>query len=433
MALLLCSPVSGNAAPGSNDTAQAKLSLPSVGAGFGMMSYFGTVGRTSKLHVGGFTGIRPAYHVNVEERLSDLFAVSVNFTSGHVAGDDHNVSDNLNFESKITQFGAEVVFPFDNGYIMKRGSHVVPFVSLGIGFLSYRPFTDSLDKKGQPYNYWSDGSIRSRPEGIPGSTLINRDYVYETALSGTKSTVSIPFGFGFRIKISNRISTRLNFVYNYTLAKNIDGVTDSKINDQYLYSSVSVHYDFEKNRKEEETNKLYEKVDWEAIANLDSDEDGVKDTEDKCPGTPKGVKVDEVGCPLDTDGDGVPDYLDKEPNTKKGAKVDEHGVHLDFKKIAAYQKQLASWDSVFASRSKAFNESPSMQKLKEIEDAEKQHPRTNEISKVKIPELFKDVDKDHNGFISVKELNGAIDAFFSGENTLTVDQVNRLIDFFFEQ
>jgi OOP family OmpA-OmpF porin len=62
---------------------------------------------------------------------------------------------------------------------------------------------------------------------------------------------------------------------------------------------------------------------------VDSDGDGVYDDKDKCPGTPKGVKVDAVGCPLDTDGDGVYDYLDKCPDTPKGVKVDAVGCPLD--------------------------------------------------------------------------------------------------------
>jgi OOP family OmpA-OmpF porin len=62
---------------------------------------------------------------------------------------------------------------------------------------------------------------------------------------------------------------------------------------------------------------------------LDSDGDGVADYLDKCPGTPKGVKVDKVGCPLDSDGDGVADYLDKCPGTPKGVKVDKVGCPLD--------------------------------------------------------------------------------------------------------
>ncbi len=62
---------------------------------------------------------------------------------------------------------------------------------------------------------------------------------------------------------------------------------------------------------------------------LDSDHDGVPDSRDKCPNTPRGVKVDKDGCPLDSDGDGVPDYLDKCPNTPKGVAVDSVGCPLD--------------------------------------------------------------------------------------------------------
>jgi OOP family OmpA-OmpF porin len=58
---------------------------------------------------------------------------------------------------------------------------------------------------------------------------------------------------------------------------------------------------------------------------MDSDGDGVTDDLDRCPNTPRGVKVDAHGCPIDSDGDGVPDYLDKCPNTPKGATVDARG------------------------------------------------------------------------------------------------------------
>lgn len=61
----------------------------------------------------------------------------------------------------------------------------------------------------------------------------------------------------------------------------------------------------------------------------DADGDGVFDGIDKCPDTPKGVKVDPVGCPLDTDGDGVADYLDKCADTPKGCVVDINGCPID--------------------------------------------------------------------------------------------------------
>ena len=61
----------------------------------------------------------------------------------------------------------------------------------------------------------------------------------------------------------------------------------------------------------------------------DTDKDGVIDSQDACPNTPEGVKVNSSGCPLDTDGDGVYDYLDKCPNTPSGVKVNSSGCPLD--------------------------------------------------------------------------------------------------------
>jgi OOP family OmpA-OmpF porin len=61
----------------------------------------------------------------------------------------------------------------------------------------------------------------------------------------------------------------------------------------------------------------------------DSDDDGVSDGLDQCPGTPKGTAVDKTGCPMDADGDGVADGIDRCPNTPKGAKVDEKGCPMD--------------------------------------------------------------------------------------------------------
>ncbi|MDP3857607.1 MAG: thrombospondin type 3 repeat-containing protein [Stagnimonas sp.] len=57
----------------------------------------------------------------------------------------------------------------------------------------------------------------------------------------------------------------------------------------------------------------------------DADGDGVLDYLDKCPGTPKGIPTDKDGCPLDSDGDGVPDHLDQCPSTPKGTRVDARG------------------------------------------------------------------------------------------------------------
>jgi OOP family OmpA-OmpF porin len=62
---------------------------------------------------------------------------------------------------------------------------------------------------------------------------------------------------------------------------------------------------------------------------VDSDEDAIADHIDQCRGTPKGVEVDATGCPKDSDGDGVYDYLDRCAGTPKGGSVDAQGCPTD--------------------------------------------------------------------------------------------------------
>lgn len=60
----------------------------------------------------------------------------------------------------------------------------------------------------------------------------------------------------------------------------------------------------------------------------DSDNDGVNDGADRCPGTAAGVAVNAEGCPLDTDADGVADYSDRCPGTAQGVAVDATGCEI---------------------------------------------------------------------------------------------------------
>ena len=61
----------------------------------------------------------------------------------------------------------------------------------------------------------------------------------------------------------------------------------------------------------------------------DLDGDGIKDSDDTCPGTPPGAMVDASGCPIDSDGDHVADGIDQCPNTPSGTTVDARGCAVD--------------------------------------------------------------------------------------------------------
>jgi len=190
---------------------------------------------------------------------------------------------------------------------------------------------------------------------------------------------------------------------------------------------LSIQYQFSAHSKTQ-TSK-FDKVDFSAIDNSDTDADGVKDKDDQCPNTPKGIKVDVKGCPLDHDNDGVPDYLDKEPNSKKGAIVDVNGITQTDKMILEKQ---AAWEAGASERNEQFNQTPSLNYLKEIDEAAS-GIRNSSSQERKLPEDFKAADFNHDGYISSNEITTLLDHFFDGESDFTVEKIQRLIDYFFEQ
>lgn len=67
----------------------------------------------------------------------------------------------------------------------------------------------------------------------------------------------------------------------------------------------------------------------EMVKVMDSDQDGIADDADNCPGTSAGISVDGDGCPLDSDNDGVPDHKDQCPASAAGVAVDNNGCAID--------------------------------------------------------------------------------------------------------
>jgi outer membrane protein OmpA-like peptidoglycan-associated protein len=74
-----------------------------------------------------------------------------------------------------------------------------------------------------------------------------------------------------------------------------------------------------------------QRVDATGCPVRDSDSDGVLDDADRCPNTPAGQQVDAAGCPVvvDADKDGVNDANDRCPNTPEGTSVDASGCPID--------------------------------------------------------------------------------------------------------
>jgi hypothetical protein len=399
--------------------------LPSVSAGAGVLVFYGNIPQGTE---SAYSRIRTGYNVSVEQRFGKVFGVALTGTFGKLAQSERSLipTDNLNFQSAVTQGDLSLMIRTDKLF---PNASLTPYIGVGVGYLMFQPFSDEHASNGDPYYYWNDGSIMNLPQtagNVGKAKPLERSYIYNTPLNPAASTIVIPLTFGFSFKILDNFAAAIGATYFMTSTNKIDGVNSGK-NDTYLYSNFSLTYTFLKHVKSADAER-YKNVNMADIDNMDSDGDGVKDTKDKCPGTPKGVKVDADGCPLDSDGDGIPDYLDKEPGTKKGAIVDAYGVTQTDDML---QKKQKEWEAGAKDRSDLFNVHPTQMTIKEIEAKALENEKAN--GGKSLPAEFKDADVNKDGFISASEINQTIDGFFSGENDFTVERINRLIDFFFEQ
>lgn len=413
-----------------NSQTEKAKQLPSIAIGGGVLSFNGDIG--SGINLSSFSRIRGGYNLTVEQRIGKIIGVSINGIYGKLADSERSKTRNLNFQTSIIQADLNLVLHFDNDLILKRNSACAPYLFVGFGFLKFDPYGDLTDKNGAKYNYWSDGTIRNLPEADSLAVIVQRDYTYETKLTDsttkyTRHTFALPIGGGFKLKILDNLDINIGATYYMTFSDWIDNYKSGK-NDNYIYANVNIQYNFGK--PYDDSKEIYKAVDFSALDKLDTDEDGVTDGDDRCPSTPKGVKVDGRGCALDGDEDGVPDYLDKEPLTKKDALVDVNGVTQTDQMIAEKQAQF---DSLATERNQLFNENPSLAFLKEVEAKTKEAHKTNPNKTSTIPYALRAADKNNDGYISTDEITQAIDGFFEGDSNFTVEKLNDLIDYFFEQ
>ena len=150
----------------------------------------------------------------------------------------------------------------------------------------------------------------------------------------------------------------------------------------------------------------------------DQDNDGVFDQLDECPDTPPNTPVDSVGCPFDNDADGVWDIRDKEPSTSYNTPVDDDGVELT---DAGRTLPKLSIPPVLRSKMKIIPLSPIWEYAYVYEKG------------AAIPDKFRVVDADGDGYISFDEVIRTVDDYFTGNNNFSPDDIYELNAFFFAQ
>ena len=421
---------------------------PSLTLGLSALKFTGDVGRETD--VSPLRDARFGYYFAVEQRFGKVLGVSLGGLYGKLAGNNNSEASKLNFQSTILQGELLVTANFDK--VFKEEPSVSPFLNAGLGYMMFDSYGD-LKNATSPYYYWADGSIRDLPD-LPinklTAKLIKRDYTYESQLKDSttnypRNSIILPFGGGLNFHFGERWVASIGANYVMCLSDYVDNYKSGG-NDSYVQANVGLQFEFKKKTKSKQDNVDFEKLDHE-----DSDKDGVEDAKDMCMGTPKGVKIDENGCPLDKDLDGVPDYLDKEKNSKPDALVDENGVTINeqewLKKEEEKKKQGVvktvvvestggSNELANTSRNTASNSSSSNTSNTSSNSSTSGQNNTSNSTDKKtstIPADFMSADYNRNGVISADEITRTIDEFFEGLNDFTAEKINQLIDYFFEQ
>ena len=320
---------------------------PKISLGVGMLSFHGDLYAN---HYQAPWTARVGYDLNISQRLSKSFQLNFNVLFGKLGANEWLDNRQQNFQSEIRSGGISLLYDFGN--FIPDKYRIRPWISAGINAFEFLSKTDLYDKNGAKYFYWSDGSIKNIDEhAANASTAINlvRDYTYETDIRELNKdgfgkyqerSWAFPVGFGALMKITDRFDLKMGMQYYFTTTDYIDGITNNSVGtragnshkDNFVYTSFALQYDLvfkKKGKMDTLPDGYFDGIDWLAIDNGDYDEDGIKDWDDKCHGTPKGVKVNELGCPLDDDKDGVPNYSDEELTTPEGMAVNLKGVSLD--------------------------------------------------------------------------------------------------------
>ncbi len=192
--------------------------------------------------------------------LNYYVSSSIDLGLGVYTGSLNYAKDFACVKSRMVSTNIDAKFKFYNGKLIKEDAFIGPYVLLGTGVSDVRSTGVNMGKK---------------------------------KFNMEKIDMNFSYGIGFRFRVSESFSFIVQSRQYKPMVDDFDGNDGS---DAYLEHSIGLIFN--------------------PTAASDSDYDGVSDSKDLCPNTPKDVVVDENGCPLDSDGDGLADYLDPTPLLK---------------------------------------------------------------------------------------------------------------------
>ncbi len=418
----------------------SQLRLPVMNLGLGVVSYHGDIVNNEPAN---FSVGCNAVHFEMLQEMTPFLKFGIRYLRSELRGSSYypEIQTYFDFKTEVNSFGAFLKYDFSNIQAVSSRSKILsPYVSLGVSILQRPEARGDWFSNGEKLYLWSDGSFRNQAESkynASQASIVYHDYDYETALQVenidqkdyyTPIIATIPLELGITYNIGKGTKINIGYQYHIAATNTLDDITSkgegkrkgSKLPDGYSYAYASVTVDIEnfpRKSKFDDMNHENYKVYW------DADEDGIDETEDDCPYTPKGVDVFANGCPFDDDNDGIPNYKDKERMTRSFWH-DEEGKGMT---EAELRERITKGEKL--SQAELYRFYPELLNGGTL---------IKQFYK-RIPKKFKVCDTDNNDYIDLTELLNTINTFFDegteagpGSN-FTSKELSELIEFFFLQ
>lgn len=285
----------------------------SIGISTGISTPYTLIGYNSRQD---FTSpdIKAGYGINIKDQLTHGFGLQADFFAGKLKA-DHSQQRFANQEFIYTSFDTKVNwsaslsgnFTIAHIYNKKRQGIIQPYLSLGVGVVSYTP-------------------------------TLNSYYTSPTYLA-TGSGVFIPVGCGFKFNVTKSVNIDLGYQVNFAGDDRIDGYTYGPTTDRFSYTHLGLEFVLGKRSKPEliRMSRLAEvqmrdkarENELQSSLRAQKDElDNEKAKNAKLTNDLASANSAVSRYSTDSDGDGVPDFFDKCPNTAAGTKVDASGCPL---------------------------------------------------------------------------------------------------------
>jgi hypothetical protein len=396
--------------------------LPTVRVNVGFCNLFSDV----KLSSGPSPFTQLGYQLSISQPVTKYLNISLDLFTGSVLGEETRGTTNINFKS--TLFSQFLLIDYNLFPLLKPkadGRQLFrPFIGFGVGMTSFRTKGDLKDGNGRLYQFWTDGTIRAEAEGSVDpseSTLLQRDFTYETDLraanlDGFKNyyplSFSMPFRVGFEFQITKHIGVNASVAYVLNFTDLIDNVNENSVgerkgstgNDNHIYGSLGLSL-FLGNTKGKARSMAESKTIASKSNDKETNQSRTEETQVVEEEQPSAENTESVS------GDTTDVQLTSDLAVSK-SNTDE----------VAADNSSDDQNSISTEGNISSIETPAIRSVEDIQNAPPKQTGT-----------FHWADLDGNGTITPNEVLHFIDLLFEGTSEHNVEDIQQLIDYYFEQ